>query len=479
MEPRGEAGITQKGPPAPDSADGVAAEGGGAEGGGAPHKGLASRALGSGAWSMANFVLGQLMRLASNLVLTRILSPDDFGLMALVSSFLIGLSMFSDMGLGPSIMQSPRGDDPAFLDTAWTIKVIRGFIIFAVACVIAWPLALFYDAPAFAWVFPTAASSMLIGGFFPTRIDSAARHLQVGRLTMIELANQLIGILITVAAALILRNVWALVWGNVLGAFVQLGLFHFLLPGHVDRFRMEKAARAEIVRFGKWIFFSTICGFLLFQGDRIILGRVLTLEHLGIYNIGLFLASVPGMLGTAIAGRLFIPMYREHPPTESEHNRRTLQRTRAWFTLLLLGVAITLALVGPWMVHQLYDPRYARAGGILVAIACIQMLLVIPLNYETAGLAAGDSRGFFVMQSSRAAIYFALVLAGAWWLGLRGLLAGQALAQVFCYPVSVWMARRQGAWDPRHDLVAAVIAALGAALALGLHGDIVALALLH
>lgn len=444
----------------------------------APRKSFASRALGSGAWSMANFGLGQIMRLASNLVLTRILSPDDFGLMALVGSFLIGLNMFSDMGLGPSIMQSKRGDDPAFLDTAWTIKVIRGFIIFGTACVLAWPLALFYDAPQFAWVFPAAAISMLVGGFFPTRIDSAGRHLQIGRLTLIELANQMIGILITIAAALILQSVWALVWGQVLGAFVQLALFHYMLPGHVDRFRMEKAARDEIVKFGKWIFFSTICGFLLFQGDRIILGRVLTLDHLGIYNIGQFLATVPGLLGTAIAGRLFIPMYREHPPGDSAANFRTLARTRAAFTGLLMVVAVVLALIGPWLVDALYDSRYDRAGGILVAIACIQMLLIIPLSYETAALAAGDSRAFFVMQSSRALIYFTLVVIGAWLYGLMGLLAAQAIAQLFCYPVSVWMARRQKAWDPRHDIAATVLAVLGAALALTLHRDVVVAALL-
>lgn len=445
----------------------------------APKKAFASRALGSSVWTMANFGGGQIMRLASNLILTRILSPDDFGLMALVSSFIIGLSMFSDMGLGPSIMQSKRGDDPAFLDTAWTIKVIRGFIIFGTACVIAYPLALFYDAPAFAWVFPAAASSMLVGGFFPTRIDSAGRHLQIGRLTLIELSNQLITILITVAAALIMQSVWALVWGQVLGALVQLAMFHYLLPGHVDRFRMEKAAREEIVKFGKWIFFSTICGFVLFQGDRVILGRVLTLDHLGIYNIGQFLATVPSMLGTAIAGRLFIPMYREHPPGESVENFRTMARTRAGFTALLLFVGITLALLGPWMVDLLYDARYHRAGGILVAIACIQLLVVIPLSYETAALAGGDSRAFFTMQSSRAAIYLTLVLIGAWWGGLTGLLIGQALAHVFCYPVSVWMARRQRAWDPRHDIVAGLVAVLAAALALSLHGDVVASALLH
>lgn len=442
-----------------------------------PRKSLASRALGSGAWSMANFGLGQIMRLGSNLVLTRLLSPDDFGLMTLVTSFLIGLTMFSDMGFGPSIMQSQRGDDPDFLDTIWTLKIVRGFLIFLTALAMAWPLAVFYDAPQFAWVFPVAASSLLIGGFFPTRIDSAARHLQLGRLTVIELCNQLIGIVLTIAAALILHSVWALVWGNVLGAIAQMLMFRFFLPGHRNRFRMEPAARVEVMKFGKWIFFSTICGFLLFQGDRIILGRVLTLDQLGIYNIGLFLATVPMMLGSAIANRLFIPMYRQHPPGENPDDRRILARTRGGLTAVLLLAAVVLAWIGPPLVELLYDPRYQAAGGILVAIACIQMLQIIPISYEYSALAAGDSRGFFVMQSARALIYFTLVVAGAWGMGLAGLLIGQAVSQILCYPVTIWLARRHRCWDPRHDLIAALLAALAIPLALGWHWQVISNAL--
>ncbi|MDS9466340.1 oligosaccharide flippase family protein [Paracoccus sp. MBLB3053] len=442
-------------------------------------KAMASRALGSGAWSTINFGVAQVMRLGSNLILTRLLSPDDFGLMALVTSCMIGLTMFSDMGLGPSIAQSKRGDDPDFLNTAWTIKVIRGFIILAVAIVMAWPMSIFFNAPAFAWIFPTAAASMVVGGFFPTRIDTAARHLQLRRLTIIELTNQFLGILILIALALIMRNVWALAIGSVMGAFVQLAMFHYFLPGHIDRFGMERTAREEIVKFGKWIFFSTICGFLLFQGDRIILGRILTLEQLGIFNIGQFLGTLPAVLGAAIASRLFIPIYREHPPGESAENRRALQRIRGGFSLLLMSMAIVLSLVGPSVVDFLYDSRYLHAGGILVAVACIQMLIVIPMSYETAALASGDSRAFFILQSSRAGIYIVTLLIGVWLFGLAGLLAGQALAQLFCYPVAVWTARRQGAWDPRHDLIAASIAVAAAAFALTLHRDIVAAALLH
>lgn len=448
--------------------------------GGAPaaaKRSAASRALGSGAWSVLNFGTGQVLRLASNLILTRLLMPHDFGLMALVTSFMIGLMMFSDVGFATSIMQSKRGDDPDFLDTAWTLKIIRGVMLFLTAAVIAWPLAQFYDAPQFAYIFPVTALSLLLGGFLPTRMDSAARHMQIGRLTILELTNQLIGMLITIAAALILQSVWALVWGNVLGTIVQLITYHLFLPGHVNRFRLEPEARRELVHFGKWIFLSTICGFMLFQGDRVILGRVLTMEQLGIYNIGQFLATVPAVLGAAIGGRIFVPMYRDHPPGESAANFRFLSKARSLLTVILLFGATVLALAGPWIVDFLYDPRYGLADGILVAIACIQLLQVIPISYDYSALAAGDSRAFFVMQSTRAAIYAVLVLLGVWYAGLTGLLVGQALSLFVCYPVQVWLARRHKAWDPLHDAVALAYALAVIALAMICHHGIVSAAL--
>lgn len=436
----------------------------------APGRGtLASRALGGSILSVIGFGGGQIMRLASNLVLTRILAPQDFGLMTLVTSFLVGLMMFSDMGLGPSIQQSKRGDDPAFLDTAWTIKVIRGAILLGFAVAIAWPLSIFYQAPQLAEILPVAAISLFVAGFNPTRIDTATRHLVLGRLTVLELAAQFINIGITVAAAWWLKSVWALAIGNISGALVLLLLTNVFLPGHANRFRMEPAARAELITFGKWIFLSTICGFMLAQGDRVILGRVLTLDQLGIYNIGLFLGSIPTLLGGAVANRLLIPMYRDHPPGQSHANFRTLARARAGVTVLLCSFAVILALIGPWIADLLYDERYVQAGGILVVIAILQFPQILVLSYDYSALAAGDTRRYFFVQAIRFVIYTTAVLAGAWFAGLPGLLVGQGLAYILGWPVIVWVARKHHAWDPRHDLAMVVVSVLLGAVAVWMH----------
>lgn len=440
---------------------------------------LASRALASSFLSVIGFGGGQMMRLASNLILTRILSPDDFGLMALVLSFQIGLMMFSDMGLGPSIMHSERGDDPDFLDTAWSIKIVRGVILLGVATALAVPLAWFYDAPQFAQIFPVSAISLLVAGFNPTRIDTAGRHLILGRLTLVELVSQAINICLVVLAAWWLQSVWALAIGNVTGAVVLLGLSHLTLPGHLNRFRFEPAARRELMRFGKWIFLSTICGFLLFQGDRLVLGRVLTLEALGIYNIGLFLGTVPMMLGATIAGRLFIPMYRDYPSAKLPDNARVMARTRAGLSAFLILGVFLLTLAGPAMVTFLYDARYATASGLLVVIGMLQLPQIIIISYDYAALAEGNSKGLFMLQALRAVIYITLVGLGAWFYGLAGVLGGQGAAYLLAYPAGVRLARKHRVWDPRHDFIVAILALLICGLAIGMHSDEIISALRH
>jgi O-antigen/teichoic acid export membrane protein len=87
---------------------------------------LKQRALRAGGWSIAGYGLSQTIRLGSNLVMTRLLAPEMFGVIAIAMMVTVILSMLSDIGLRQNIVQSRRGDDPAFLDTAWVVQVVRG-----------------------------------------------------------------------------------------------------------------------------------------------------------------------------------------------------------------------------------------------------------------------------------------------------------------------------------------------------------------
>ncbi len=427
--------------------------------------GLFARAGRAAGYTAAGFVTAQVLRLAANLVLTRLLFPEAFGLMALVTVVLVGLAMLSDVGLGPAISQHGRGDEADFLDTAWTLQVLRGALLWLLTLALAWPVASLYDAPELAALLPVAGLSLLVNGFLPTRIETAARHLQLGRVTAIDLASQLAGIAVMVTAALAWGSVWALVAGTLAGSAAKLALAVRFLPGRPNRLRWERAAARDLIGFGKWIFLSTALAFLIAQGDKAILGTVLPLGPLGIYNIGYFLASVPSLLGTAVVGRVMIPLYRETPPDAPAASRQRLRRMRAVLTAALMLLVLALAVLGVPLVGWLYDPRYAAAGGVVVAIALVQLPQVIGLSYDQAALAAGDSRGFFGLFASRAAVQLGAFAAGLVLAGLPGALAGQGLAMLAAHGLIVRLARRHCVWDATHDAAFALAGLAGGVVA--------------
>src|SRR5690606_2787713 len=188
------------------------------------------------------------------------------------------------------------------------------------------PIARFYDTPELAWYLPVAGFISVINGLLTTRMEQANRHLQLGLLTRIELASSAISIVLMVVLAAVMRSAWALVIGMVVGTAIHWLLAEILLPGNRNRFCWDRSAVAELMSFGKWIFPSTIVGFGIAQGDRAILGKYLTLDELGIYNIAFFLASFPLLLAISVIWKLMIPVYREHHQDASHTLTHRLRR---------------------------------------------------------------------------------------------------------------------------------------------------------
>jgi O-antigen/teichoic acid export membrane protein len=421
-------------------------------------RGLFARAMRGSAFTAGSYVITQVLRLGSNLILTRLLAPEAFGVMALVSVVLVGMVMFSDVGVSASISQSKRGDDPDFLNTAFTIHAFRGTMLWLVTCALAWPLAQFYHAPELAWLLPVAGVSLFISGFNPTRIDTATRHLLLGRVTLLDLISQAIGIAAMVVLSLIFVSVWALVIGAIIGSLAKLVLTWAYLPGPANRFHWDKTAGQELIHFGKWIFLSTACGFALAQGDKAIFGHFLTLEQLGIYNIGYFLASFPLLLVRAVNSRIMIPLYRDHHPANSAQEFKRMRKLRLALSggaLLMLG---GLSMLGVPLVGIMYDERYAAAGLIVAAVALIQMPEVIGITYDQSALAVGDSRNYFWLQALKAGVQTLGLLVGVEIAGLEGALIGQAIALVALHPAVILLARKHRAWDPLNDIVLVALA---------------------
>ena len=414
---------------------------------------LMARAARGSTWTALSFFVSQGARFAANLIMTRLLFPEAFGIMALVTVLLVGMAMISDMGIAQSVMQSKRGDEPEFLDTAWTLQIIRGVVLWLIACALALPAAAFYDQPDIALFLPVAGFALLLQGLEPIRVETANRHLTLGRVMALDLLAMVLGVICMVVIAWITRSTWSLVAGWTVTAALRLAFMWLFLPGPGNKLRWEKRAGGELLNFGAWIFLASICGLLASQGDRAILGKFLTIDGLGIYNIGMFLVGFPLMLGITVTSRILIPLYREHLNAEDTRARLRLFKLRYGLTAGLLGALFMLAMIGPWLVELLYDDRYLNAGGVIVAFASVQMILAVALTYDQAALATGDSRGFFIVSATKAGFTVAGFLIGVSQGGLYGAAIGMAVASLLYFPFVVGLARRHNAWDARHDIL--------------------------
>lgn len=426
---------------------------------------LRSRTIRGTLWTTGGYGTSQVIRLGVNLVLTRLLQPHMFGLMTLVNIFVQGLQGFSDVGIGPAIIQSKRGDDPAFLNTAWTVQVLRGLTLGAVSVLIAWPVSRLYGEPQLLWLLPVAGLAAVIAGFNSTALFTLNRHLDVSKLTLQSMVGQVAGALAMILIARLHPSVWALLAGTLTAALSTLALSHTLHPGTRNRFHWDRTAARELMSFGRWIFVSTILTFLALQADRLIFGKLVSLTDLGIYGVAAMMASLPTQAILKLGGVVVFPAYSRAKATGANF-QDVFDRVR--LPLLAGAGLITVALVagGEHLIELLYDPRYHGAGRMLQLLAISGWFQVMQVTNGSALLALGSPRSVAAANLVKLSGMILFVPLGFWWYGLLGGIVGIIVADVMKYAASSFLASRMGLHMFGKDLILTAFIAATSVVAL-------------
>jgi O-antigen/teichoic acid export membrane protein len=186
------------------------------------HKTLEKQAARGTLYVVVYYGVSLSLRVVSSVILARLFSPEYFGVMTLLTTVLIGLNLFSHIGLADSVIQNPRGDDPVFLNTAWTLQVVRGAGLWLLTILLAWPVARFYHEPRTLTLFPALGFACVIAGASSPSLLTLARHLGVGKLSMLELLGQIVQFVVTLAWAFIQPSLWALVGGRLASELVRM-----------------------------------------------------------------------------------------------------------------------------------------------------------------------------------------------------------------------------------------------------------------
>jgi O-antigen/teichoic acid export membrane protein len=334
------------------------------------------------------------------------------------------------------------------------VQLLRGGLL----CVVVLALALGLHAAAAAGAFAAGtvyadprlppmmaafALAALLQGAESMKLASAQRELRGGQLARLEIGSQLVAMAVTLALALATRSVWSLVAGTLASAAARAVASHLYLPGCGARPCWDASSAREIVGFGKWIFLSSIIGFLAANGEKIILGGSLSTASFGVFAIAAtLLAAVTGVYASLNGHVIFSSLAHALRGDRSELVR-VYTRVQQLADLFLGTAAGALLTAGQWAVWILYDPRYHAAGWMLQWLG-LGLLAMRHQVVEQLMFARGKPGWVSANNALRAIGLVLFIPAGFAFAGERGAIAGVVLSQFASWPLSLWFKHRQG-----------------------------------
>lgn len=438
---------------------------------------LRQRVLHAGSWSLGGHAVSQIIRLGSNLILTRLLLPEAFGMLAIVIVLMVGFALFSDLGIGQNIVRSPRGDEPIFLDTAWSVQILRGAVIWAMALLAAAALPLaaglgwvkagtVYADPALPRVIAVYSLTLLISGFASTKVATARRHMKLRPIIKLELVSQVLALVVIVPIAWWTHSIWALVAGSLVACIASTVLGHVVLPGHPNRLAWDPSAVQDLVGFGKWVFLSSILGFLVLNGDRLLLSGMVDAQTMGLYAIAFLLINAVQNVMTMATGNIVFPALSEvvrDRPHDLAATSNKFQRLGDLYLMTVCGFLIPTASL---IVDLLYDARYQAAGPMLMLLA----IGTIGWRYQIIDqcyVALGKPQLVTAINLMRLLVLYVGLPIGFHYYQFVGALVAIVASQFASWPASIYFKLKYRLMDWRVEMLALAPFALGLMLGFG------------
>lgn len=403
------------------------------------------------AWTVSEYFFTQGVRFLSNVILTRLIIPEYFGLMQLVLVFTFGLEVLSDLGVKVNIIQHKRGGDKAFLQTAWTFQVMRGILLWILSIALAIPFAKLYGHPELMKIIPIAAIGTLFTGFTSTNLYLLQKHLQIRAIALINITASIVSTLVMLILAWTFHSIWALVSAGLVFTGIRT-LLSFIVEGVKMRFSWDREVIREIVHFGKWIIVSSLLGFFVSQLDKLYLGLEVSAATLGFYGIASAITLAFIRLVQVYGEMVLLPLFRKLLEETVEDMRRKIKKIRHAILLSILPPLFILALFGKEICAWIYPENFSEVGVILQILSLGTAASIIPITIGPILLAAGNPFRVSVLITTRIIVQLLLMYFGNLYFGFYGIVYAVAFAEICIYPVIVLCIHQYKVWMPTLDL---------------------------
>jgi O-antigen/teichoic acid export membrane protein len=395
-----------------------------------------SRVLRSGMWAGLSEVGLSVLGFVRSVVLARLLTPDIFGVMALAMVVVRAIETFTRPGVAQALIARQQDFDKA-CNTAYTMLVVRGFLLAALLAAVAPWIGDFYESPTLPLMLQVLGGVFILTGFRNINIIARQRELEFRSLTYLAQVSAIVGTIATIAIAWWLRSVWALVAGQLISAILGAVLSYVFIPGR-PRFEFDREVARDLMRYGKFITGSSMLLYIATEIDTAVIGKVLGHAELGYYTVAFTIVHMTTTQLAKVAAGIMMPAYSKLQ-TDLPALRNAYLRTLGLVMFAVLPASLGLVLVAEPLVHVVYGEKW------LLAVVPLQLLAVFGLFRSLAAFTGylfegiGQPKVAFTMAGVRLAVLLPLVVPAALYYGLAGVaitvIAGMAAQWVvgLCY----------------------------------------------
>ena len=239
---------------------------------------LRTRVVQAGGWVLVGFVLDKLIATAQLMVLTRLLLPSDFGLMATSASILVATTTLTEFGLEQSLIARRKitQDD---LMTAWVIAISRGVVIGSILFVCAGPIAKIFHAPSLEWILRVHCLGLVIQSAQSPALAVLLRHLDLKRRVKLDLFRRVCEAAATLGIAIWLHSAWALVIGQLAG-FAIGSLASYSVAPFRPLWSWDWKRVGQVIEYGKYINLTSVLIMGVMSGGELVISLLLGVESL-------------------------------------------------------------------------------------------------------------------------------------------------------------------------------------------------------
>ena len=387
-----------------------------------------SRMLHSIGWTGAATWATQLITWAYMIVLARMLTPADFGLVGMANLLLEILTVASEFGVGVAIIMLPDLTENQ-MSQLNTVALISGALLFVVSCAAAYPLGFFFKTSALPAVVIVMSIGLLILSFKIVPSALLQREFQFKLLAQIQAAQVISYALGAIVSVFLGAGYWSLVIANLAGVSVATLL--------TLRFRQHSFARPRFsslrlsLVFSTHVFSARVAWYWNTTADSVVTGRMLGKAALGSYSIAWSLANQPLQKFTDLVTRV-VPSYFSRVHDNSAALRDYVLAITQALSLLTLPATLGLALVADDFVALAFGPKWIAAVTPLRLLAIYAAARSITSFFYPLLNVRGQSK-FLMWNQVLACAYFTI----AFWFGSRWGVGGIAVMWPMLYPLMI------------------------------------------